>query len=103
LEVTVTYLLKAVPATPARQMRDNELRFLRSDMFLDPARTRYWGDGFTGGTFAIQGALVLDQHNRVGTLVHQLYGKVDGGQIAPAGQWLGLVGAALEYQAVCTG
>jgi hypothetical protein len=73
-------------------------------MFLDPAHTRYWGDGVTGGTFVITGALFLDDRNRVGTLVHQLYGQVDGGQVAvPPGQWLGLVGVRLEYQALCTG
>jgi hypothetical protein len=55
------------------------------------------------GTFVITGTLMLDDRNRVGTLVHQLYGQVDGGQIAPPGQWLGLVGAQLQYTAVCTG
>ena len=103
LNVTVQYLLKAVPAEPARQMRDNALSYLRYYMYVDPARTRYWGDGVTGGTFLIQGSLLLDDRNRVGTLVHQLYGKVDGGQVALPGQWLGLVGARLEYHALCTG
>lgn len=101
-EVQVTYLLKAVPAAPARQMRDNNLRYLAYDMYLDPARTRHWGDGLTHGTFAIEGILILDKHNRAGTRVHQLYGKVHGGQTALPGQWLGLVGAALQFQAVCT-
>lgn len=101
LEVAVDYQLKAVPAAPARQMRDNNLRFLRYDMFLDPARTKYWGDGYTGGTFAIQGIMLLNDRNRSGTLVHQLYGQVDGGQVALPGHWLGLVGASLQYTAVC--
>jgi spore coat protein U-like protein len=102
-EVRVTYLLKAVPAAPARQMRDNELHFLRYDMFVDPARTRYWGDGYASGTFALEGTLILNDRNRVGTLVHQLYGKVDGGQSGFPGQWLGLVGAALQFTPVCAG
>ena len=103
IDVQIQYLLKAVPAAPSRQMRDNELRFLRYDMFLDPARTRYWGDGLTNGTFAIQGALFLDDRNRIGTLVHQLYGQVDGAQVGVPGQWLGLVGVALQYNAFCAG
>jgi len=102
-EVKVEYLLTAVPAAPARQMRDNQLHFLRYDMFLDPARTRYWGDGYVGGTFPIQGLLVLNNKNRVGTLVHQLYGKVDGGQPGFPGQWLGLIGVSLQFTPVCTG
>ena len=104
LNVTVQYLLKAVPAEPARQMRDRELRYLRYSMYVDPARTRYWGDGLTFGTFTFQGELHLDDRNRVGTLVHPVYGRVDGGQpLVLPGQWLGLVGVRLEYNAICTG
>jgi spore coat protein U-like protein len=101
LEVAVDYELKAVPASPGRQMRDSDLASLSYDMFLDPTRRRYWGDGQTGGTFAIQGALELNDRNRVVTQVHQLYGKVDGGQVASPGHFLGLVGAQLQYHAVC--
>jgi spore coat protein U-like protein len=104
LNVTVQYNLQAIPPDPARQMRDNALNFLRYDMFVDPARTRYWGDGFTQGTFTFQGALLLDDRNRIGTLAHVVYGKVDGAQaLTPPGQWLGLVGLRLEYLALCTG
>jgi spore coat protein U-like protein len=102
LHVDVAYELKAIPPAPARQMRDNELRYLRYDMFVDPARTRYWGDGVSYGTFTLQGALMLDDRNRVGTLVHQIYGRVDGGQsLTPPGQWLGLVVVRLEYSPNC--
>jgi spore coat protein U-like protein len=104
LRVTVDYNLKAVPAEPARQMRDTNLLFLTYEMFVDPARTRYWGDGFTYGTFTFQGTVFLDDRNRVGSLAHVVYGKVPGAQSpTPPGQWLGLVGLQLEYTAVCTG
>jgi spore coat protein U-like protein len=101
LNVEVTYNLQAIPPAPARQMRDSNLHFLRYDMFVDPARTRYWGDGVTYGTFTFQGTLFLDDRNRVGTLAHVIYGAVDGGQLALPGQWLGLVVTRLEYSPIC--
>jgi len=101
LNVDVTYELKAIPAEPARQMRDSHLAYLRYSMYVDPARTRYWGDGISYGTFAFQGVLLLDDRNRVGTLVHQIYGKVDAGQLALPGQWLGLVVVTLDYSLNC--
>jgi spore coat protein U-like protein len=104
LNVTVDYNLQAIPPNPARQMRDNQLNFLRYDVFIDPARTKYWGDGFSFGTFTFQGTLFLDDRNRVGTLAHVVYGKIDGAQsLTPPGQWLGMVPGRLEYTAVCTG
>jgi spore coat protein U-like protein len=101
-DVDVGYELKAIPPTPARQMRDSQLHFLRYDVFVDAARTRYWGDG-SQSTFTFQGALFLDDRNRVGTLVHQIYGRVDGGQTPPTppGQWLGLVVVRLDYNVNC--
>jgi spore coat protein U-like protein len=102
LNVTVQYDLQAIPPEPARQMRDNNLLYLRYSMFVDPARTRYWGDGYSYGTFTFQGELFLDDRNRVGTLAHVVYGRVDGAQpLAPPGQWLGLVALRLEYSAIC--
>jgi len=63
--------------------------------------TRYWGDGESYGTATFQGTLLLNDRNRVGTLVHQIYGRVDGGQQpAPPGQWLGLVAVRLEYNPI---
>jgi spore coat protein U-like protein len=100
LEVDVAYELKAIPGEPARYMRDSRLEYLRYYMYVDPARTRYWGDGVAGGTFTFTGALMLDNRNRVGTLVHQVYGKVDAGQRALPGQWLGLTAMRLDYQIV---
>jgi spore coat protein U-like protein len=101
LEVAVEYELKAVPASPGREMRDSDLATLSYDMFIDPTRQRYWGDGQTGGTFAFRGLFDLNDRSPVATNVHQLYGKVDGGQVASPGHFLGLVGAQLQYQAVC--
>jgi spore coat protein U-like protein len=105
LNVDVNLELQAQPPAPARQMRNQigggDASYLRYDMFLDSARTRYWGDG-TQGTFPIINQLVLDDRNRVGTLAFPLYGRVDGGQspIAP-GHWLGAVIARLHYNPVC--
>jgi spore coat protein U-like protein len=99
-DVDIGYELKAIPPTPARQMRDSQLHFLRYDMFVDAARTRYWGDG-SQSTFTFQGTLFLDDRNRVGTLAHPVYGKVDAGQTALAGQWLGAVVTRLEYRTNC--
>ena len=103
LNVEVLYNLQAIPPEPARQMRDNQLNFLRYLMFVDPARTRYWGDGINYGTFTFQGQLFLDDRNRVGTLAHVVYGRVDGAQTPPTppGQWLGLVVVKLEYNPIC--
>jgi spore coat protein U-like protein len=102
LNVDVAYELKAIPAEPARYMRDNNLLYLSYSMFVDPARTHYWGDGISYGTFTFQGALFLDDRNRVGTLVHPIYGRVNGGQQqSPPGQWLGLVAIRLDYKFVC--
>jgi spore coat protein U-like protein len=104
LNVQVDYNLQAIPPAPARQMRDNNLLYLAYDMFVDAARTRYWGDGISHGTFTFQGTLHLDDRNRVGTLAHVVYGKVQGAQgLTPPGQWLGLVVGRLEYLAVCAG
>lgn len=101
LDIDVNYELKAIPAEPARQMRDRNLAYLRYAMYVDPARTRYWGDGVSYGTATFQGGLFLDDRNRVGTFVHQVYGKVDAGQLALPGQWLGLVATNLEYRVTC--
>jgi spore coat protein U-like protein len=98
LSVTVEFELKGLPPDPARQMRDaiggGYLRYL---MFVDPARTRYWGDG-SQGTSTFQGACFLDNRNRVCTIPFLLYGRVDGGQVALPGQWLGAVVSRLEYR-----
>ena len=101
LKVDVHYDLQAIPSEATRQMRDSNLGYLRYFMYVDAARTRYWGDGISSGTFTFQGTLFLDDRNRVGTIVHQIYGKVDGGQLALPGQWLGLVAPRLEYRAEC--
>jgi spore coat protein U-like protein len=82
-------------------MRDSNLQYLRYFMYVDAARTRYWGDGIGYGTFTFQGTLFLDDRNRVGTLAHVIYGRVDGGQLALPGQWLGLLVTKLEYRSIC--
>jgi spore coat protein U-like protein len=101
LQVDVSYRLKAVPAEPIRFMRDRNLEYLSYGMYVDPTRTRLWGDGISYGTFTFEGSLSLDNRNRTSTVTHQVYGKVDGGQIGPLpGQWLGLTAMTLEYEIV---
>lgn len=101
LNVDVAYRLKAVPADPIRHMRDRNLEHLSYGMYLDPARTRAWGDGISYGTFAFEGSFSLSNRTRSDTFAHQVYGKVDGGQIGPLpGQWLGLTAMTLEYDIV---
>ena len=101
LVVDVEYDLQAIPPEPARQMRDIDLGYLSYAMYVDAARTRYWGDGLSYGTFTFQGSISLDDRNRVGTAVHQIYGRVNGGQPGRPGHWLGLVVTRLEYQPKC--
>jgi spore coat protein U-like protein len=105
LNVDVFFELQALPAGSAREMHNQfgsvEPSFLKYDMFLDAARTRYWGDG-TQSTFAITGQLVLDDRNRVGTLAFPIYGTVDGAQPEKApGHWLGAVVTRVKYNPIC--
>ena len=100
LDVQVDFVLKALPAEPNRFMRDSHLAYLRYYMYVDPARTRYWGDGLQG-TFVLPGTLFLDNRNKVGTLVFPVYGKVEAGQAVLPGQWLGAVVTNLEYSISC--
>jgi spore coat protein U-like protein len=96
-DVQVFFQLKAVPADPARYMRDSHLEYLRYFMYVDSARLRYWGDG-TQGTSVFEGTLFLDNRNRVGTLAYPVYGRVDAGQLVLPGQWLGATVTRLEYK-----
>ena len=98
LEVTVDFELKAlVPDAPPRYMRDASLGYLAYDLYLDPARTRIFGDG-TNGTFTISNACLLDERNRVCTLAFPLFGKAQAiGEQPRPGQWLGAVVTRVEY------
>ncbi|WP_298923177.1 spore coat U domain-containing protein [uncultured Ramlibacter sp.] len=102
LDVDVNLELSALPASSAREMREQVSgEFLRYDLYLDPARTRVWGDG-NNGTFAIVNALGLNDRNRVGSLAFPIYGTVPAGQYAvPPGQWRGAVLTRLVYNPVC--
>ena len=67
LKVEVPFDLKGVPAEPAHYMRDGlDGAYLRYFMYVNAARTRYWGDG-TQGTFPFQGTCFLDERNKVCT------------------------------------
>jgi spore coat protein U-like protein len=60
-----------VPAEPEALMRDNAL-ILRYEMYVDPARTRYWGDGVSYGTFTFQGPSTTGTESAP---VHMVYGR----------------------------
>ena len=97
LEVTVGLELKAlVPDAPPRYMRDAGGGYLAYDLYLDPARTRLFGDG-TNGTFTISNACLLDERNRVCTLAIPLFGKAQAVEPPLPGQWLGAVVTRVEY------
>jgi spore coat protein U-like protein len=99
LEVQVHFQLKGLPPQPHRQMRDAiGGAYLGYDLFVDPARTRMWGDGH-GGTGIFEGACFLDERNRVCTVPFLLYGTVYGQQeLTPPGPYLGAVISRVEYQ-----
>jgi len=81
----------------------SELSYLAYDMFVDPSKVLYWGDGLNN-TSVYTGTLFLDDRNRVGSLAHIVFGRVPRGQdFTPPGKWLGLVGVKLDYDARCTG
>ena len=97
LEVTVNLELKAlVPDAPPRYMRDGGGGYLAYDLYLDPARTRIFGDG-TNGTFTISAGCLLDERNRVCTVAFPLYGKAQAVEQPRPGQWLGAVVTRVEY------
>jgi spore coat protein U-like protein len=101
LEVNVDFVLKAVvPDAPPRYMRDPTFRsYLAYDMYVDPGRTRIWGDGVTAGTETFIGNCLLDERNKVCTIPFVLYGNVPGQQPGvPPGQFLGAVIARVEYR-----
>jgi len=98
LEVNVDFVLKAlVPDAPPRYMRDAVGGgYMAYDMYLDPARTRIFGDG-TNGTFTVSGSCLLDERNRVCSFAYPLYGKAQAIEQPRPGQWLGAVVTRVEY------
>ena len=99
LSVDVEFELKALPAEPNHFMRDEVGgAYLRYHMYVDAARTRYWGDG-TQGTFTFSSTCLLDEKNRVCTLPFLLYARVAGNQqLVPNGQFLGSLVSRVEYR-----
>ncbi len=100
-QVDVSFTLKAEPADPRRTMRTRDGGLLKYALYLDPARTHHWGDGFQFGTFTIQGVLSLTDRNQVGTLAFVVYGTVEGNQVLLPGPALGGVINRLEYTINC--
>ena len=96
----VSLELKGLPPQRSRRARDGSGAYLTFDMFVDPARTRLWGDG-TAGTETFAGSLLLNDRNRVGTVVFVVYGKVDGRQTVEPGPFLGAVLSRVDYTVDC--
>jgi spore coat protein U-like protein len=99
LSVEVPFELIAVlPDAPPRYMRDQlGGAYLAYDMYVDPARTRIWGDG-NHGTEVLEAGCILNEKNRVCTIPFTLYGRVPGSQSQiPPAPYLGAVVARLEY------
>jgi spore coat protein U-like protein len=100
LRVEVQFELKGVVAQePPRSMRDQiGGAYLAYDLYVDAARTRFWGDGAAGSDF-FSAACFLDEKNRACTIPFVLYGKVNGQQVrVPPGPYLGAVVSRLEYR-----
>jgi spore coat protein U-like protein len=99
LSVDVPFdLFPVTPDGPPRYMRDTPGgAYLAYDMYIDPARTRLWGDG-SNGTETLGGTCFLNEKNRVCTLPFTIYGRVPGGQSqTPPGPYLGAIIARVDY------
>ena len=71
-------------------------------MYVDPARTRYWGDGINYGTFTFRGPAFPRRPEQSRYSRPCGLRQVDGAQLlTPPGQWLGLVVTSLQYNAIC--
>ena len=71
-------------------------------MYVDPARTRYWGDGPATARSRSRALSSSTTGTESAPSPILVYGRVDGGQtLTPPGQWLGLVVGRLEYNAIC--
>lgn len=65
---------------------------LAYNIYLDPARTRVWGDG-TGGTGTFAGATLASNS----ALTIQLYGLIPPGQNVTPGQYADSVGVTVDF------
>jgi spore coat protein U-like protein len=94
--VHLDYDLIAQPPEPGRNLHNPNAAALEYDLYVDPGRRQFWGDG-KRGTKAISDKMELSDSNSVVTHAHTLYGTVHGQQAADPGHRLGFVMARLDY------
>ena len=98
--VTVTFDLSGIPPADPRQLTSGPGDLLDYGIYLDPTRTRVWGDG-TRGTDVITDTLEMQGGTRNVSKTYLLYGRVNGGQPAAIGNYLGAINAEMRYGASC--
>ena len=98
--VTVSFDLSGIPPADPRQLAAAQGNLLDYGLYLDPTRTRVWGDG-SRGTDVISDTLEMRGGVRNVTRTYLLYGRVTGGQPATTGNYLGAINAEMRYGASC--
>ena len=98
--VTITFDLSGLPPSDPRQLSSGQGAQLDYAIYLDPTRTRVWGDG-TRGTETISDILEMQGNIRTASRTYQLYGKVNGGQPAVTGAYLNAINAEMRYGTSC--
>jgi spore coat protein U-like protein len=69
---------------------------LSYNLYLDAARVTIWGDG-TGGTFPLQGTLLLSPTSPVQQVIHNIYGLIPALQDVYAGAYTDTITITLTY------
>lgn len=98
--VIVTFDLSGLPPSDPRQLVSGQGGRLDYGIYLDPTRTRAWGDG-SRGTEAISDELVMQGGTRDVSRTYLLYGLVSAGQPATEGNYADAIAAELRYGASC--
>ena len=98
--VTISLDLSGLPPADPRQLTSGQGSLLEYGMYLDPMRTRVWGDG-SRGTDVITDTLEMRGGVQNVSRTYLLYGTVTGGQPATTGNYLGAINAELRYGAIC--
>ena len=98
--VIVTFDLAGLPPSDPRQLVSGQGGGLDYGIYLDPTRTRVWGDG-TRGTETISDELIMQGGNRNISKTYLLYGLVSAGQPATEGGYADAIAAEMRYGASC--
>ena len=98
--VTITFDLSGLPPADPRELASGQGELLDYNVYLDPTRTRVWGDG-TKGTEAISDVIEMRGSARHESKTYLLYGRVNGGQPAATGNYLNSINAEMRYGVSC--